>query len=283
MSFALAVEHIEIHSEILGEKAIVNFTITPSFPGENVSVIFEKKFDVLYLDKNCLLEGRMIKCNLSENEKFSISLPVEESDIYSFENNFRVTRNVVSLSYLLKLPEGAILPKSETKFYPLNASVITDGRHLYILWKRKNLGAGEIFGIEAFYEVKKEGDNKIVFWSILISSIVLVSGIIFYIFGIRRRKDVKSIILPVLKDDEKRVMEIILNYPKGINQKKIVEESGYSKAKVSKVLKSLEERGLVKLERLGRTNKVFVSKDFWKKEKENEENNESGRIEGNVQ
>ncbi len=53
----------------------------------------------------------------------------------------------------------------------------------------------------------------------------------------------------------------MMKHGNGVNQKAVVRDSGYSKAKVSKVLNSLQERGLIKLERLGRSNKIhFVGK-----------------------
>ena len=61
------------------------------------------------------------------------------------------------------------------------------------------------------------------------------------------------------------IFNIIMKSGSGVNQKVIVKESGYSKAKVSKVLSSLRERGLVKLERIGRSNKVYIEKKFERK------------------
>lgn len=36
-------------------------------------------------------------------------------------------------------------------------------------------------------------------------------------------------------------------------------------AKISKVLKSLRERGIIRLERIGRSNKIYLKKNFKKK------------------
>ena len=96
--------------------------------------------------------------------------------------------------------------------------------------------------------------------------IVIVSFsafVLFYQFYYKN-KSVK-LILPVLKSDEKIIFNTIMKHGSGVNQKVIVRDSGYSKAKVSKVLKSLSERGLIKLERIGRSNKVHIEKNFEKK------------------
>ena len=61
------------------------------------------------------------------------------------------------------------------------------------------------------------------------------------------------------------IYDTIIKHGNGVNQKIIVNDSGYSKAKVSKVLSSLKERGLVRLERIGRKNKVYIERNIEKK------------------
>jgi uncharacterized membrane protein len=68
-----------------------------------------------------------------------------------------------------------------------------------------------------------------------------------------------------LKKDEKIIYDAIIKHGNGVNQKIIVKDSGYSKAKVSKVLNSLKERGLIRLERIGRKNKVYIERNIEKK------------------
>ena len=68
----------------------------------------------------------------------------------------------------------------------------------------------------------------------------------------------------IIKKDEKLIFDTIRKHGDGVNQKIIVNDSGYSKAKVSKVLNSLKERGVLKLERVGRKNKVHIEKKFEK-------------------
>ena len=77
----------------------------------------------------------------------------------------------------------------------------------------------------------------------------------------------------MLKEDEKKIFESVVKHDPGVNQKIVVKESGYSKAKVSKVLKNLQERGLLKLERIGRSNKVHYDKKFQMKGQKDDGNN----------
>ena len=84
-----------------------------------------------------------------------------------------------------------------------------------------------------------------------------------FAFAYMRRTKLKpQMIFSVLRSDEKLVLEKVMGNKDGVHQKVLVRESGYSKAKVSKVLKILADRGIVKLERVGRSNKVFLRKNM---------------------
>ena len=87
----------------------------------------------------------------------------------------------------------------------------------------------------------------------------------FYFRFYKKQSLTPNIVLPVLKQDEKKVVEGLVRHGSGVNQKLIVSESGYSKAKVSKVIKSLAERGIVRFERQGRSNRIYWSEEFKKK------------------
>jgi uncharacterized membrane protein len=69
----------------------------------------------------------------------------------------------------------------------------------------------------------------------------------------------EKIILSVLDEFERKVFDVIKEAGE-INQKKVAQLTNLSKAKVSRVVKSLAERGLIEVERLGRTNKLKIVK-----------------------
>ncbi|WP_302081888.1 helix-turn-helix transcriptional regulator [Salinibaculum rarum] len=68
-------------------------------------------------------------------------------------------------------------------------------------------------------------------------------------------------ILDLLPDDERRVLEPVLDSP-GITQIALRDRSDFSKSKVSQTVGELEERGLLYRERQGRTYRVFPSDDL---------------------
>lgn len=264
--------YLEAFAEI-SEKGnvVINYTLMPENTTQ-VKIYIENPGEFLLPEECEKTDLNTIKCNFSVDKiKFTETSHVKSyKEKFGFEKNIMVFDSVRRSVFLVKLPEGALLPQNGTKFFPLYGKIGTDGRRIFVVWERKDIEKGEIQGMKIFYEFPEKKEKTEFPWFFVIIGFVIVAFTI--IFSVRyliskRRKEIKEMILPVLKDDEKKVMEIVFNYPKGVNQKKIVQESNYSKAKISKVLKSLSERGLVKLERRGRTNIVYPIFDFEKSER----------------
>ena len=78
---------------------------------------------------------------------------------------------------------------------------------------------------------------------------------------INPESDPQARVLDLLPDDERRVLEPVLNSP-GITQIELRDRSEFSKSKVSQTVSSLEERGLLYRERQGRTYRVYPSDDL---------------------
>ncbi len=68
-------------------------------------------------------------------------------------------------------------------------------------------------------------------------------------------------ILDVLPDDERRVLEPVLESP-GLTQIALRDRSGFSKSKVSQTASELEKRGLIYREKQGRTYRIYPSEDL---------------------
>ncbi|MFH1473275.1 MAG: hypothetical protein ABIE55_00080 [Candidatus Aenigmatarchaeota archaeon] len=192
---------------------------------------------------------------------------VKKRDSYFlFADSFKLAEDIKILNVLVKLPEATGLKEPiESSFTPSDALKGGDGRRLILNWLRNDLKAEETFDISIAFEatgsiIPSEFPMEYLIVVIVISFSAFV---LFYKFYYKN-KGIKMI-LPVLKDDEKIIFNSIMKNGSGVNQKVVVRDSGYSKAKVSKVLKSLSERGLIKLERIGRSNKVHIEKNFEKK------------------
>lgn len=226
--------------------------------------------------------GSQIDCAISPTpEKRMLTLEFDSFDMikrvdgrFLYKQEFHVPLETNSLSFKAILPEGMFLTSEGAfqQFLPLDGEKGSDGRKIFISWRKEVLAAGESFDTQVSYEALSDNSQMTALltsgvFALGISIVLLVLG--FWFFYKRFRKDVK-IVLPVLKGDEKRIMEMIIRDKGNTNQKLLVRESNFSKARVSKILKSLQERGIVRLEREGRGNNVRLVKDFGKAKKENE-------------
>ncbi len=233
-------------------------------------------------DANCLKTekewGVRIACNFGskKGETFSILVDYDSDDLVAdrdgyhiFKNSYKVPAQTKNLIVLVRVPEGmGIINPSEDReepYTPSTASVGTDGRRPILAWKKEGAPMGDGLDISvAFEEISLIPDySGLISMQLVIALVIIIAVVTIYRVYSKRKSGIR-IVLPVLKKDEKIVFEKLLEHKGSVNQKILVKESNYSKAKVSKVLKSLQERGLIRLERIGRTNKVHLVRDFRK-------------------
>jgi len=213
----------------------------------------------------CLMEASErtdIVVTYNSNEKIN-----KRDNYLLFVDSFKLVSDTNNVFVLIKLSEGTGLKEPiENSYSPAGALIGSDGRRTTVLWQKNNLKSGEKFDVSIGFEKIGEINISTIPLEIIVIVLIVIAlaFIIFYRFYLRKESDVK-IIFPILKKDEKMIFDTIMKHGNSVNQKIIVKDSGYSKAKVSKVLTSLKERGLVKLERLGRSNKVYIEKKFGKK------------------
>jgi uncharacterized membrane protein len=191
---------------------------------------------------------------------------VSSKDSYFlFTDSFKMNLDASQVPILIKLPEGTGLRQPvENSFSPSDALIGSDGRRTIINWQMKDLKKGDRIDISiAFERIGEIVISNIPIQVFFMIVVLFAAGVLIFYKFYWKEKRVK-IFLPILKKDEKKIFDVIMKNGDGVNQKIIVDGSGYSKAKVSKVLKSLEERGILRLERVGRKNKIHVEKNFKK-------------------
>jgi len=74
-------------------------------------------------------------------------------------------------------------------------------------------------------------------------------------------RDLNNFLMDILTEDEKRIVNLIKKYGE-ITQKEIVEITGMSKPKVSRIVADLESRGIIRKIKIGRINKVALTDRF---------------------
>lgn len=215
-----------------------------------------------------------VKCELNlTQERRTIELNFETKDFvrriedkFYFDADLSLGKDVSSLSVSVKLPEGFWLVGEEVKgrlSFPENATILSDGRRHIITWKFVDVGKEESLRFQVLYErVSPYTEHPKWFFYVGIFVAVFVAVFIFTYFKFLRKQE--KIILSVLDEFERKVMDAINQAGGTTTQKKVVQATNLSKAKVSRVVKNLVERGLIEVERLGRTNKLKIVKKKFK-------------------
>ncbi len=190
-------------------------------------------------------------------------------DIRIFKQQIAIPVSSEKLQFRVVLPDGTGLA-GEKAYLPEDGLNSTDGRNIFVYWQQLQLKKGEMFSTQISYQYFFPDIGLLG----LVAPVAMLLGVVAYFVIRRQPAEPIKYILPVLKADEKLVMEKVLAAGGVAHQKHVVRESGYSKAKVSKVLKTLEERGIVRLEKIGRSNKVYLQKEMKGKSKSSLVNNQ---------
>lgn len=99
-----------------------------------------------------------------------------------------------------------------------------------------------------------------------LSFVILIIGIFLVIYGGKKgaelepagKKDKWEDVVKTLKGDEKEIYEKIIISEGVIFQSDLVEQSGFPKAKISRILDKMEARGLLERKRRGMANAVVL-------------------------
>jgi len=184
-----------------------------------------------------------------------------------FSGDFSLNREIDVVSASLKLPPGALLVGGNVTTSMLsfsnNASIFIaeDGRTL-VNWNLNNIEEGQSLKLEALYQQVQEPMWFQILLSLRIRYVILFGAVFAFVLGfviIRHFRKSEKLVLSVLDEYERRIVNILIK-EENIKQKKLVEMTNLSKAKVSRVVKSLSERGLLDVERRGRTNLLKLKK-----------------------
>jgi len=211
-----------------------------------------------------------IKCdmNLTEVHK-EVVIKFKTNDfVRSLDNKLYLSadltprRDVDGIYATFKLPQGSFLVEenitSSIFSYPENATAHLAGGRILIIWDLSGIKSDEQLKFEMLYEQIKTPP----WFQLRMRHFILFGSAFAVVLGfivIRYFRKSEKLILSVLDEYERQIMNIITNEGE-IKQRKIVKLTNLSKAKVSRVIKSLAERGLIEVERMGRTNRIRLLK-----------------------
>jgi hypothetical protein len=232
-------------------------------------------------DLSVYADDRPVRCSVSEKVGTSIicdSINSSKSvqykfvayneisqikDLNRFSYRFSITQLTDKFSLTVRLPLGAALVEKSKlegtgmiRFEPAWGREGSDGRIIYMEWLATDPKLGDTYDVSLIYEKIISPSSDSIFIIALAVIIILSVSVIIYMF-IKRRSPKN--ILPILTDGERKVVEIVLR-DKEVDQRKIVKETDFSKAKVSRIIHDLVGRGVVEKRQKGRTNIIKLKK-----------------------
>jgi hypothetical protein len=196
------------------------------------------------------IKGVIIR-HMDENI-FTISY-IPESDI----SNFR---------FVVSLPPGSTLAsevkrtgESISSVYPVPSRVFSDGKRIIVEWFREDLSAGEDFRVFLMYtSVERRGISGL--RGVAVG--LFLGAVIAYYISRRYHAEKLKVARLVLDEDEKRIYDLLVSHDFIILQEDITKETEFSRAKISKLVRRLEKKGIIKKEPYRKTNRLLLRKEF---------------------
>ena len=179
---------------------------------------------------------------------------------FYFNSQFVFYDNITRITGLVTLPMGMVVANLSNSIYPTNGVTISNGRNIMIFWEMSDVSPMQPINFQVIYE----STGKFVgIWQLLTVSGIVAFTTLTLVY--RRIKKPEEIVLSVLDEYERKVLEVIKSAGGKIRQKKVVLATNFSKAKVSRVVKNLVNRGLIETERRGRTNILKLKRKLFGK------------------
>lgn len=200
--------------------------------------------------------------NYSVTFEFDLSYTVTKAaNAYLFSYLHGAGEPTKKLDVFLLLPEGTgIVKGTVVQPYSPDAEVGSTGRRVTLEWIVSPVELGKTYSFTANYEQVGQIINYYGNYSRIIAIIFAVAFVFvllkYRVFG--RRYGARSV-MDVLKEDERKVMEIVMAAKDKCKQNAIVAGTNFSKAKVSRILTDLEARGVIRKIPVGRTNRVVLA------------------------
>jgi uncharacterized membrane protein len=213
--------------------------------------------------------GSTISCTFigmtPERNKLTLSFTTRDV-IQKLDGNYRFTVNhgislpIQSSFILIRLPQNNILAGERNEsYFPVTGDILTDGRHIMVFWEDESLETGENLQFSILFTRPPFGTEFLTFflYALFIVAIAVMVLVAIYVKRIRGTK--VAAVKSVLNRDEKRIIDILNQKGGKAGQKLLVRETDFSKAKVSRLVKNLRERGVVGTEPIsGRENRVIL-------------------------
>lgn len=220
---------------------------------------------------NCSIEtlalGNEIRCDTDLRDNFTVHINYTFDGLVEnggTEKTFRyshpIYRPTDDFRLRVKLPQGAGLTEfngSQPVISPQDGQTGSDGRRIFVEWEKKpRIGDTLSFKI-SYRDYNNEGTDylRIAGFLFLISTLLGLG----YLYWRRLTMESLETVYGDISEDERDVIELLKDNEGEMLQKDVVNETDYSKAKISGVVSDLVDKGIVEKEKEGRSNKLRIA------------------------
>jgi uncharacterized membrane protein len=120
------------------------------------------------------------------------------------------------------------------------------------------------------FQVRGCGCPKVVshnfIWLFIILAIIFVAALFYYLFSLKIEKKEKvisqniEVLSSILDNDENNVLDLLVKNKGKISQAKISKK--YDKIKAHRIIKKLQEKNIIDIEKEGKTNTIILKKEL---------------------
>ena len=252
----ITIEHYNITFSVSEDSVRETVHLTLQNPAERIRFIAKGAYDIATSNSqgpigfNLLQEsGSSVIEAFPKNDTYvEISFSTKEQiirsgDTFQFFNELSLSQNITALHIDFVLPPGFVIDNH----YPQDGSSIkSDGRNIILSWDFENPKT-----VPLFVRYSSTQPSSLMATGAIVAIIAVAAVGIFYY-----RRRAKGEFLKGLFEDEGKVVAHLMQN-KIAYQNKIEKEFGLSRPKMKRIVYRLEQRGWVKKEKRGRTNKLI--------------------------
>lgn len=233
--------------------------------------------------RECKIENNTALCGSTKADKHIFTIRYTTGSVLGtfedrmlFRFNEQLPFKTSEHTFILKLPVGTIIPQElgkDVDFFltPKATEVLSDGQRIIITWTSRD--ANEI-GISAVIQPLKTSYVPLII-IMAIAALVGGWGTWYYLTNRKQPKATKrktkakpehklpepAPLVPQFVAHEQKVVHLLTEAPnQELWQKQLLATTQFSKAKLSRIIRNLEERGVVTKTIYGNTNKIGLKR-----------------------
>lgn len=260
----LATGEVDVKIEV-EELTSSSISYTTNYNIENVNAEIDGE------EVDCEVEklhfGSEISCETDKRQNFSVEINFSSANLITERQNARVLRyshpiyrptKVYKLRVLLPAGTG-LLDENDVStpvVSPAEYETGSDGKRIFVKWTTEP-ELGDNLNFQVLYDGYSESGGVPSQYVLLLLAASLIGAMGYITYRRINRENIESI-YDDLSEDEKDIMELLRESEGEMLQKDVVDNSTYSKAKISGVVSKLVEKDIITKEKEGRSNKLKI-------------------------